>query len=138
MQKTKLGISVGLVGALLYFSGLFSGYMITIILAGYILLAEENAWLRKTSVKAVALMVGFSVLSAVVGLIPSALGLVNDVLIIFDEHMSTALISNIFILLQSVISFAQTIIFLILGLKAFSQGTVRIPVIDNIINKYVD
>ncbi len=45
MQKTKLGVSVALMGAALYFLGLFSGYVALIILAGYVLLMEENVWL---------------------------------------------------------------------------------------------
>lgn len=47
MKKTKLGISVGLLGAMLFFSCYFGGYTIAIIIAGYVLLFEENAWLKK-------------------------------------------------------------------------------------------
>ena len=57
MQKTKLGISVGLLGAAIYFTSLFSGYLVPVILTGYVLLFEENDWLRKNAVKAVALSV---------------------------------------------------------------------------------
>ena len=42
MQKTKLGISVGMLGAVLYFMGIFSGYLLVAILAAYVLLYEEN------------------------------------------------------------------------------------------------
>ena len=51
MQKTRLGISVGLLGAAIYFMGLFSGYLLAVLLAGYVLLFEENSWLRKNAVK---------------------------------------------------------------------------------------
>ena len=44
MQKTKLGISVGLLGAAIYFMGLFGGYLVAVLLAGYILMFEENEW----------------------------------------------------------------------------------------------
>ena len=53
MEKSKLGISVGLLAALLYFLGLLSGYLVTVLVAGYILVAESNLWLRKSAVKAV-------------------------------------------------------------------------------------
>lgn len=132
MQKTKLGISVGLLGALLYFSGLFSGYTITIVIAGYVLLAEDNAWLKRTSVKAIALLVGFSLVLEVIGLIPDVIGLINNVFNIFGGSFSIKVVSNIITFLHGTISFAKTIVFLILGLKAFNQGTVRIPVIDNL------
>ncbi len=69
MQKTKLGISVGLLGAAIYFTSLFSGYLVPVILTGYVLLFEENDWLRKNAVKAVSLMVFFSFIVVVINLI---------------------------------------------------------------------
>ena len=61
MQKTKLGITVGALGAITFFAGFFGGYLAAIVLAGYALLFEENAWLKRSVVKAVVLMVFFSV-----------------------------------------------------------------------------
>ena len=138
MQKTKLGISVGLMGALAYFSGLFGGYMIAVIIAGYVLIAEENVWLKKTCVKAIALMVGFSVISALLGIVPDVIALINGLFNIFGGTFYLKFVGNLFTFLHSVINFAEKIIFLILGLKALNQGTVRIPVIDNLIDKYMD
>ena len=43
MQK-RLGISVGLLGATVCFVGLFSGYLTTVLIAGYILLFETNEY----------------------------------------------------------------------------------------------
>lgn len=57
MQKTRMGISVGLMGAATYLCGLFGGLMVTVVIAGYILLFEENAWLKRAAVKSVALVV---------------------------------------------------------------------------------
>lgn len=74
MQKTKIGVSVGLLGAAIYFMGLFSGYLTVVLLIGYVLLFEENEWLRKSAVKAVALMVVFSLAAAVMNLIPNVIG----------------------------------------------------------------
>lgn len=59
MQKTKLGLSVGLVGAALYFLGLFS-FIPAFLLAAYVLLMEENQWLKRAAVKMVAVLIGFS------------------------------------------------------------------------------
>ncbi len=55
MQKTKIGISVGVMGAVMYFASLFGGYIPMLLLAGYIFLKEENIWLRKAAFNAVAL-----------------------------------------------------------------------------------
>src|SRR5574344_1340231 len=49
MEKTKLGIPVGLLGAAMLFACYFGGYLVSFVLAGYILLFEENAWLKRTA-----------------------------------------------------------------------------------------
>lgn len=138
MQKTKLGISVGGLGALLYFSGLFGGYLLTTLLAGYVLLIEENLWLKKAAIKAVALMIGFSALCSLVGLLPRAIDIFSLVVNLFGGHFSVVIIDKIQSLLLAVISFAETILFIVLGLKSFSQGTIRIPLIDDFANKYIN
>lgn len=80
MQKTRLGISVGLLGAAIYFMGLFSGYLLAVLLAGYVLLFEENSWLRKNAVKAMSVMAVFSLLITVLNLVPNAIGFINGML----------------------------------------------------------
>ena len=42
MQKTRLGITVGALGAITFFAGFFGGYLAAIVLAGYALLFEER------------------------------------------------------------------------------------------------
>lgn len=137
MPKTKLGISVGLMGALLYFAGFFGGYVITVIAAGYVLLAESNIWLRKTSVKAVALMIGFSVLSAFLGFIPDTVELIGNICHIFEGQFLPVTLTNIVNVLRNIIELSEKILFLVLGFKAFHQGSIQIPVIDNLINKHM-
>lgn len=138
MQKTRLGISVGLLGAALYFSGLFGGYMITILLAGYVLLCEENAWLKKSAVKTVAIMMGFSLLGSLIYLIPNAIGVIDSVLNVFGGNFYLAFVSNIIDVLDKVLVLAEKLLFIVLGLKAFNQGNISVPVIDKLINKYMD
>lgn len=135
MQKAKLGVSVGLVGAALYFFGLFSGYLATAVLAGYILLMEEDAWLRKQAVRAVALMVCFSVLGALIGLIPDFLGLIGDVVNLFNGSFSYGVVNKIVRLLQDILNFAEIILFLLLGFKALGQTSLKLPVVDDLTNQ---
>ncbi len=77
MQKTKLGISAGMLAAVIYLTALFSGYWVTIFLAGYVLLFEENQWLKISAIKAVGILLFFSFLSTVIHLIPDALDVVS-------------------------------------------------------------
>ncbi len=138
MQKTRLGISVGLLGAALYFAGLFSGYTVTILLAGYVLLFEENAWLKKAAVKSVAILMAFSLLGSLIYLIPNAIGLIDNILGIFGGSFYITFVSNLIEAIDSVLTVAQKIILIILGIKALNQGTLNVPVIDRLISKYMD
>jgi len=137
MQKTKIGISVGMLGAAMYFMGLFSGYMVAVVLAGYILLCEDNEWLKKTAVKAIAVMLVFSFASAVVNMIPSAMNFIDYVLAMFGGRFYVAFISNLVAAVTTAINIVERVLLLILGVKALNQGTVAIPVVDGIINKYM-
>lgn len=137
MQKTRLGIPVGLLGTGMFLTCFFGGYTPAIILAGYILLFEENAWLKKATVKGIALLFGFAVLSAVVYLIPNAINLIDNILNIFNGNFYVAFVSKLINAFDVAISFIEKILFLILGFKAFNQGTVKIPVIDSLVDKYM-
>lgn len=137
MQKAKLGISVGLLGAGLYFMGLFSGYMVTVLLAGYVLLFEDNEWLRKAAVKAISVMVLFSFVSAIVNLIPNAMSFIDAIVSMFGGNFYIAFISNLVDAVLTALNVIEKLLLLGLGVKALNQGTIAVPVVDSLINKYM-
>lgn len=137
MQKTRLGISVGLLGAAIYFMGLFSGYLLTVLLAGYVLLFEENSWLRKNAVKAMSVMAVFSLLITVLNLVPNAIGFINDVVSIFGGSFYVAFLSNLISAAVAALNIIEKLLIIGLGVKALTQGTIAVPVVDNLINKYM-
>ena len=138
MQKTKLGLSVGLLGAIFFFVSFFGGYIPTLLLAGYVLLVEDNAWLKRVTVKGVVLALVFSVLSALVNFIPNLMGLVDDVLRIFNENLYVPVISNIVNLILTILNLVEKVLFLLLGFMALKQKTIVIPPLDAFISKYMD
>ncbi len=137
MQKTRLGISVGLLGAAIYFMGLFSGYLLAVLLAGYVLLFEENSWLRKNAVKAMSVMAVFSLLITVLNLVPNAIGFINDVVSIFGGSLYVAFLSNLISAAVAALNIIEKLLIIGLGVKALTQGTIAVPVVDNLINKYM-
>lgn len=137
MQKTKLGISVGMLGAGLYFMGLFSGYMVTVLLAGYVLLCEENEWLKKAAVKAISVMVLFSFVSAIINLIPNAMSFIDSIVSMFGGNFYIAFISNLINAVVTALNVIEKLLLLGLGVKALNQGTIAVPVVDGLINKYM-
>lgn len=72
---------IGLLGSIIYFASVFGGgYLVALLLFGYVLLVEDNPWLRKTSVKAVLLLILFSLISFVLGLIPDIWEIISSLL----------------------------------------------------------
>ena len=137
MQKTRLGISVGMLGAAIYLTGLFSGYLVAVLMAGYALLFEENGWLKRSAVKAVSLMVFFSFITVLVNLIPNAMSCIGYIASMFGGSFHIGFISNLVSAVTSAIDIIEKVLFLALGVKALNQGTIVVPVVDKMINKYM-
>lgn len=138
MQKTRLGVTVGALGAITYFAGFFSGYMVAILLAGYVLLFEENAWLRRSVVKAIVLLAFFSVTIGLINLIPDAINFIDDIANVFKGNFSIAVVSHIVTVIVTALNIIEKLLFLGLGIKALNQGTIVIPFIDSKVSKYMD
>ena len=94
MEKTKLGISVELLGVIVFAAALFGGYFPLLLVAGYILLREENEWLRKSAVQAVTTSIVFSFLIYTVGLIPDALDWFGSLINIFGTSFYFSVVNG--------------------------------------------
>ncbi len=138
MQKTRLGISVGMLGAAIYLTGLFSGYVVAVLMAGYVLLFEENSWLRRSAVKAVSLMVFFSFITVLINLIPNAISSINYIASMFGSSFYAVFITNLVSAVTSIIDIIEKLLFIGLGVKALNQGTITAPVVDKLVSKYMD
>lgn len=137
MQKTKLGISVELLGAIICLLALWGGTIPIVLLVGYVLLREENEWLRKCALKVLLIMIMFSAVISIVGLVPDLFSLISSVLGVFNLHFSFSFVSSIFNVIVGALSILKTCLLLLLGLKAFNQGTIAISIVDKIISKHV-
>lgn len=137
MEKTKLGVSVGLIGAALYFLGLIS-FIPLVILAGYVLIREENVWLRKTAVKALVIVIGFDLISIVIGFGSDIFSVINYFIGLTPAHFSAGWPLHIDTLIRYILNLCQTLLLLVLGFKAFSQGSMKVGNIDSMIDKHMD
>lgn len=137
MEKTKLGVSVGLLGAFIYAAVYFGGYVAGALAVGYVLLFESNEWLKKAAVKALAIAVVFSMVTLVLSLIPDALSVINDVLGLFKGYLSIPFIGSILTAMKALVALVKEVLFAILVYKALNQGTVTVPVVDDLINKHM-
>lgn len=136
MQQTKLGISVGLLGAALYFMGLVN-FLGLFILAGYVLLFESNEWVRKSAVKAVALVVGFALISVVIGISNDVLSVLNNLLSLVRIPFRVTWPLGLDSMILNAVDAIKNILLLLLGFKAFSQGTLNVGPIDKVVDKNI-
>lgn len=147
MYKTKLGISVGLLGAFICFLGLF--FDVTnwffVALLGLVLWLEDNAWLRK-------LMVKVAIISLILLLIPYVTDLVISIFEFFDGYNIDETLAQTYIgsysdyvlftnhvhfYLDKIILVLRTVVFIILGVKSLNQGHFSMKRIDKLIDKNV-
>lgn len=135
-MKTKLGISVALMAALAYFMGFFGGMVSLVLFTGYVLLFEENEFVRKAAVKSFLIMAAFAVLSALIGFIPNLISLINSLLNIFGKSFSISVVSRIINFIQIVLDLLEKILFFALGFLALGKKNMKISVIDKFVDKH--
>ena len=139
MEKTKLGISVGMLGAAVYFSAALFGYLALLVVGGYILFVEKTEWLKKCVIKAVVLMLLYSLITTIIGLIPQLLSLSGGEETLFGSYyLYLAGAYQIVSVVLVVLNFVRIGFFIALGIKALSEKTINIPLIENFINTYMD
>jgi len=134
-MKTKLGISASMLATVTYLLGLFTGNLALLLIAGYVLLCETDEWLKKSVVKALLISLAFSLASALIGFIPNAITLVDDLFNIFGGNFSIAFLSRIVNFINTVLGVVEKLLMLGLAAMAASNKTIKLPVIDDIIDK---
>jgi len=123
-KKTKLGLSIGAFAALTFLSGLVS-FLVLALMAGYALAFEEDKSLKKNAV-----------ITAIVGSIDNVIAAVNGLMNSIkagsgDLHIPLGLdgiILNIFDIIEK-------LGLIILAFKAFKGNDLKIPVVDDYVNK---
>ena len=142
MEKSKLGLSVGLFGAILYFIGAMGhSILILVLAAGYIMLFEQSEWLKKTVIKALILSIFFGILFILVNAIMMVVFLISNTVfnmrILRNEFQFNILniISTLSHTLPQIIRAVEVIIFAAFGFAAYKQKDIKISFIDRIINR---
>jgi uncharacterized membrane protein len=125
-------------GAILCAIGLFGGYFITIAAVAYVLLREENMWLRKTAIKVLVLTFAFPLLHTIIGFLPDLVKFINDVMYLFDDYFKVEKLSAIVTVLKDVVNIAEYVVFVLFGVLSFSQRTIRLPLVDKLIDKHTE
>lgn len=136
MLKTKLGISIALVGAAMYFLGAVS-FIPAMLLAGYVLIAEQNDWLRRQAAKMIGVVIVFGLLSIAVGWLDDIASVLNIIVNWFDDGVYIRIPANLTSLCQYVISLAREIFLLVMGFMALGMKGVKLGVVDKQLDKFM-
>lgn len=136
MQKTKLGVTVGLLGAAVYFMGLIS-IIALVLLVGYVLLFETNEWLKRSAVKAVTIVVAFTLVSVVFGFGNDVFGVINGILSWFGLSFQLAWPFNLNSIAIDGINAIQKLVLVVSGLKALYQGSLPVSFIDRVVDRNI-
>lgn len=133
-MKSKLGVSLGVLGALPFILSLFGGYTPLLLVVGYIFLREEDSWLRKTAIKAVVLTVVFSVLYYVLGIIPDVLNIINNLCGIFGGYFYPDKVHSLFDFFQSGLTFIEEIVMILMAVLSLMKKSINISAIDKLVD----
>lgn len=87
---------------MVYFSGICGGLLVAAVLTGYILIAESNLWLRRSAVKAIVLMIVFSVINIIVNLLPDGISAIESLAGMFRLSMNEFVVSNLALFITKV------------------------------------
>ncbi len=137
MQKTKLGISVGLLAAAVYFMAFFNSTVMA-LMVGYILLFESDEWLRKSAVKAVVIVLVCAVVTSGVGALGNVFDALSSLLNGFGIIVRISFPFNLDTVISYLVSIIKVILLIALGFAAMSQGSVKIGFIDKIVDKEME
>ncbi len=136
MLKTKLGISIALVGAAMYFLGMFS-FIPAVLLAGYVLIAEENEWVKRQAARMIGVVLLFGLLSIAIGWIDEFVGMLNIVVRWFNDEVYLKVPGNLTGLLQYIISIVKEVFLLVMGIMALNMKSIKFPLVDKLLDKFM-
>ena len=138
MEKAKLGIAYNVLAAIVCLLGYYGGYVITGIFTIAVLFTEENPWLKKYCVKTLLLMLVYSLLYTVLGLIPDILGIVYSGAGIVGFNLYFGAVESVFSMLRQIVDLGEMVLFILMAIFALAKKNFKLPVIEKLVNKCVE
>lgn len=122
VSQAKLGVSCGVLAALLCFAGAFGWGTVFALIAGYIFLFESDQWLRSYTAKMTKIFVIYNVISFSISLLKSCLSVLVD-LDIFSNKLVDGIykLSNGLSMINSITGIVFMVILLMNAIKAYNM-----------------
>ncbi len=138
MEKAKLGIAYNVLAAIVCLLGYYGGYVITGIFTIAILFTEENPWLKKYCVKTLLLMLVFSLLYTVLGLIPDIMSIVYSASNMVGINLYFGAVESFFSMLRQIVDLGEMVLFILMAIFALAKKNFKLPLIEKLVNKCVE
>lgn len=121
IAQAKLGVSCGVLVALLSLAGAFGWSTVFALIAGYIFLFESDQWLKSYTAKVTKIFVIYNVITFAISLLKSCLSVLID-LDIFSNKLVNGIynMSNGLSMISSITGIVFMIILMINALKAYN------------------
>lgn len=137
MLKTKLGVSIALVGAAMYFLGAIS-FIPAVLLAGVMLIMEDNAWVKRQAAKMIGVVIVFSLLGIAVGWVDDAVSLLNTIVHWFSKDAKwLAIPGNFTSFIKLIINVAEEVLLIVMGFMALKMKEIRFGLVDKLLDKFM-
>ena len=138
MVKTKLGLTPNAYAALIFGIALLGGIIPALLLAGAALLLEENEWLKRMSVKAIAFLVMVKVVSVILMFLPDVLQWIADIILIFAKRPDLEVIdkiTSIFNWINKAFHILVSILWIVYAYQAYNGKYAKVLFVENMVNK---
>lgn len=144
MYKTKLGLSNCMVAGIIFLLALITTFYSAsiifawpfVLLVAYVLLKEDDLWLKASAIKAVLVVLLFILVPVLFSFVNNFIEFIN----FFLRIANATPISdgwNIIGFFEMIFDIIEKIFLLILSFLAFKGKTVKLPIIDNMIRKHL-
>ncbi|NEX02887.1 hypothetical protein SAMN04487829_2707 [Pseudobutyrivibrio sp. NOR37] len=137
MEKSNLGIAKELLAAGIFVGALAGGYVFAGLMVLYVLLKEDDQWLKEMAVKAIATLMVFSFFINAINLLPTVVRWFGDLTSILDAGWDSYKLVTGLGLITNAIDIVRIIFFLVLAVKALKHQTINVPIVDDLIKKYL-
>ncbi len=143
MNKSKFGISTCMTAGLVFLLAILVEFVSSstiftlpfVLLVAFILYKEEDLWLKASTLKAIFIVILFTLINFFFGFVYDLFDFINFFLqwIPFRIEDSIGLISWF----KTIIFVFEKIFLLILAIMSFKGKTIKLPLIDNMIAKHI-
>lgn len=133
MERTKLGLTIPVTGALIFLVFLFGGYVAGLLVIGYVLLMEENAQLKKNALLALFATIAISLVNALIFFLPEVLDVFESFLGLLTLDVHVPFVDAFASFLYNILSVVKTVLFVGLAVLAWINKPIKVSFLDKLI-----